>query len=78
MTFKFYVSLVKDLLGYYIEFEADSKETVRKYLEYEYYDKGTWKLPWCSVYDAQEFEQLRTHRVSIKAKCGVLLAENFE
>lgn len=49
----YFVSLTKDLLGYYLHFKADSEETVRKYLSKTYFVKtgeGYWTLPWCSIY----------------------------
>jgi len=77
MITKWYVSLVKDLIGYYLEFEADSRETVQMYLQEEYYQNKVWKLPWCSIFAAQEFEQQRFHRISIPAKCGPLTKDMF-
>ena len=55
---KFYISLVKDLLGCYLVVQAESENAVRQYLVHEYFDQGTdiWKLPWCSIY-----EELPTH-----------------
>lgn len=69
---KFYVSLVKDLIGYYIEFNAESETAVRQYLVNEYFDEKhlIWKLPWMSVY-----ESVTSHegvRGVIKATCGNL------
>jgi hypothetical protein len=52
---KFYVSLVQDLIGCYLEYEADDELTVRKYLDKKYRretedGRSIWTLPWCSVY----------------------------
>jgi len=47
----FYVSLVKDLLGYYLVVHAESETAVRQYLVKNYMKNGEWGLPWCSVYD---------------------------
>jgi hypothetical protein len=77
---KFYVSLVKDLLGYYLEFEADEKETVRLYLRAEYFGPE-WKLPWCSEYSEEEFESLKNRygvKGVIKATCGPLKKEDWQ
>jgi hypothetical protein len=47
----YYVSLTHDLIGVYLEFQAESESAVRRYLESEYLSKGgVWKLPWCAVY----------------------------
>jgi hypothetical protein len=47
----FYVSLIRDLLGVYLRFRADSAAAVRCYLDAEYCRNGVWGLPWCSVYE---------------------------
>ena len=49
----FYISLVRDLLGAYLEVQASSEEDVRRYLVQEYFDDRSkiWKLPWCSIYE---------------------------
>lgn len=47
---KYYVSLVYDLMGYYLEYNAESEKAVRQYLARTYYVKGVWKIPWCAVY----------------------------
>ena len=49
----FYVSLVRDLIGLYIAFEAEDEATVRMHLANEYLDPktGIWKLPWCAIYE---------------------------
>lgn len=73
----FYVSLTRDLLGCYLEYEATSEGILRKYLQEEYlaiYDpkdiwSGTWKLPWCSVYEGiPDIDKGRA--IVIKAQCG--------
>jgi hypothetical protein len=77
---KFYVSLVRDLLGYYLEIEADSKVTVRQYLCNEYWRKGTWLLPWCEVYDEKQLEEAGLTSADdkiIKARCGKLTGSMF-
>lgn len=53
---KYYVSLTKDLLGYYLVFLADSEESVRNYLFNEYNYKGTWKLPWMTTYEEEPID----------------------
>ena len=70
----FYVSLVRDLLGYYILFEAESASAVRKYLEREYLRNGEYRLPWCAVYSEEQFRAgcLDSHAHIIKARCGTL------
>jgi hypothetical protein len=79
----FYVSLTKDLLGYYLKIEADSEETVRLYLEREYGQGGNkpfikWELPWCSIYTAdQVFKEYNQPVSIIDAKCGKLTKEQF-
>lgn len=58
---KFYVSLSKDLLDTYIEFEAKDELAVRFYMQSEYRDQKTqiWKLPWCTIYNEQEIENIK-------------------
>lgn len=73
----YYVSLSKDLLYCYIEFEADSEELVREYLLEEYYVSayqtgGTWKLPWCSIYENTIPECDADHAIIIPSRCGYL------
>lgn len=46
---KFYVSLVRGLLGYYVVFEAPDEMTVRKHVA-EYFGRL-----WCSVYTEEYF-----------------------
>lgn len=66
----YYVSLVKDLLGCYIKFNAESESALRAYLVDVYMSEdGTWKLPWCSVYE--EIPKIDADRaIIIRAKCG--------
>ncbi len=71
---KFYVSLVKDLLDYYLEFEAESELAVRQYLMKEYWRDEQWTLPWCGVYP-QVPDVIGTNPRVIKAKCGPLYEE---
>lgn len=73
---KFYVSLVRDLLDYYIEFDAQSELAVRQYLMTEYFDNGNWKLPWCSVYKKIPDVPGATVKGIIKATCGPLYEWN--
>lgn len=51
----FYVSLVRDLLGVYLHFRADSGAAVRSYLEAEYSRecgaRTVWGLPWANIYE---------------------------
>jgi hypothetical protein len=78
---RFYVSLVRDLLGYYLVFEAESERAVRLYLESEYKQNGVQKLPWCSVYAEPVYlAQSRQFHVKgeIRATCGPLYEEAFE
>lgn len=73
----FYVSLTRDLLGCYLVYEAISEDALRKYLQ-EYYlagyvpgdpMSGTWKLPWCSIYEViPDIDKGRA--IVIKAQCG--------
>ena len=65
----FYVSLVFDLIGVYLEYQAESEKAVRQYLEREYLRKGVWKMPWCAVYSTPPKEP---NAVVIKAKCGTI------
>lgn len=55
---KYYISLSKDLIGYYLVVHADSDRAVRQYLEREYFDSRNmvWKLPWCSIYTEDEIK----------------------
>ena len=50
---KFWISLTRDLIGVYLEVEAESEEAVRNYLHKHYRRDGVWMLPWCAVYDKQ-------------------------
>lgn len=69
----FYVSLVGDLLGAYLVFEAESETAVHQYLEREYLRRGTWKLPWCSIYTEKPGHQCFTGApILIQAQCGSL------
>jgi hypothetical protein len=49
----FYVSLVRDLLGAYLVYNAQDEAAVRTHLAASYLDPTTkvWKLPWCAIYD---------------------------
>lgn len=49
---EFYISLTRDLLGVYLVVTAENEETVRRYLQSEYFDRAAkvWKLPWCAIY----------------------------
>lgn len=67
----FYVSLVKDLLGTYLAFEAESEQAVREYLLATYNFEGTWKLPWCGIYEEIPECDLSSALI-IRAKCGLL------
>ena len=67
----YYVSLVRDLLGTYLEFEAESEKAVREYLVDTYFDDGTWKLPWCSVYEKIPECDISS-AIIVKTKCGML------
>ncbi len=72
----FYVSLVRDLLYCYLEFQADSEETVRQYLAEYYFDNNTWKLPWCAVYE--QIPGCDVDRaIIIKAQVGPLMKGSF-
>lgn len=69
----FYVSMARDLLGVFIEFEAESETAVHRYLESEYLTaNGTWKLPWCAVYRDLPVSKLGITYVFVKAQCGPL------
>jgi hypothetical protein len=72
----FYVSMAADLLGVYIEYQAESEKAVHQYLERQYLRNGVWKIPWCCVYTAvpsHKFETLPTHIV--KAQCGTIFEQ---
>lgn len=73
----YYVSLVYDLLGCYLEYQAESEGALREYLAERYLVgkdpgdmfSGTWKLPWCAVY--LEIPAIdKGTAVVIKAKCS--------
>lgn len=70
----FYVSLVKDLLGCYLEFKAESELAVRQYLMKEYFRDNTWLLPWCAIYTQVPMVPYETP-VVLKPKCGPLFEE---
>lgn len=81
--FTYYVSLVRDLLGCYLEYEAESEQVLREYLAERYLVgqipgdlfSGTWKLPWCSIY--LEIPVIdKGQAIVIKAKCGPIKKEN--
>lgn len=67
----FYISMARDLLGVYIEVEAESETAVHQYLESEYLRNGTWKLPWCAVYKDRPSGK-RYPATIVKAQCGPL------
>lgn len=69
----YYVSLVKDLIGYYLKIEADCELTVRKYLCKEYREGNIQTLPWCSIYSSEEIKDgYHVPFHVIKASCGTL------
>lgn len=69
----FYVSLVGDLLGAFLVFEAESETAVHQYLEREYLREGTWTLPWCSVYAEPPADSVFSGPpILIQAQCGSL------
>lgn len=74
----FYVSLVRDLIGCYLVFEADSEHAVRLYLAEQYRTKeGVWKLPWCAIYhDPSEIYEVNP--VLIKATCGRIYEMDYD
>jgi hypothetical protein len=76
----FYVSLVRDLLGVYLEFQAESEAAVHEYLKSEYHRNGEWRLLWCAVYEADQLPAYIVSRGSapiiVKALCGQLWEEN--
>ena len=51
MKKKFYVSLVRGLMGYYVVFEAEDEMTVRNHVA-AYFGRL-----WCSVYTEADFNQ---------------------
>jgi hypothetical protein len=63
----YFVSLTGDLLGVYIEYQAESQLAVRQYLEKTYLRDHTWKLPWCAVYERIPNDP---GTVIVPAKCG--------
>jgi hypothetical protein len=69
---KFYVSLVHDLIGVYLEFNADSEQAVRSYLKHKYFDQkaDVWKLPWCSVYSKRPVASCGQEPIIIPAGRG--------
>ena len=72
----YYVSMVKDLLGVFLRFEADSDVTVRQYLKYEYLQHGTYKIPWCSIYTEID-RRVISNPIILNARCGRLISEQF-
>lgn len=69
----FYVSLVHDLLGVYIEYQADSRRAVELYLDKTYYRNGVWKLPWCGIYE----EHPLAPSTIVRAQCGRIFEGDF-
>lgn len=72
----YYVSLVKDLIGVYLIFEAESELAVRQYLIKEYWKNNTWGLPWCAVYEVIP-EVPCDRRILIYSSCGPLYEEKI-
>jgi len=70
---KFYVSMVRDLLGVYIEFEADSERAVRLYLEKKYLYNGIWMIPWCAVYT-----EAPPNAIIVQAQCGRIWEADYD
>jgi hypothetical protein len=72
----YYVSLVRDLIGAYLEVDADSEITVKKYLACEYLNRatGAWALPWCSVYSDPPEEHYGHAPIIIRRRDGALVA----
>ena len=72
----FYVSLAADLLGVYIEYQAESRAAVNQYLEREYFRNGIWKIPWCAIYTERPQANRFTGEPNIvRATCGTLMEE---
>ncbi len=71
----YYVSLVKDLLGCYIRFRADSSNAVVLYLRHTYLREGQWTLPWCSVYE--ELPKGEEGQIVLGSKSGNLYEVDF-
>lgn len=77
-TETFYVSLVGDLRGCYLKFEADCEEVVRMYLVTTYLSKtNLWKLPWHSIY--KEMPEIDAQiPIVIPAKSGPLHLDDYK
>ena len=75
----FYVSLVRDLIGVFLVFNAESETAVRNYLEHEYLDKktGVWKLPWCSIYSARPVSRMSRSYIFIDAEPQQLFEADY-
>lgn len=74
----FYLSMAADLIGVYIEFQAESRVALEQYLEREYLRHGVWKLPWCAIYtelDRRSAERIGLPVHVVKAQCGQLFEE---
>jgi len=73
----FYVSLVNDMRGVYLAFEADSEFAVRAHLARQYRaPNGEWKLPWCSVYT--QIPDCEVDPEIIRARCSPLYKHQFQ
>lgn len=70
---KFYVSLTRDLLFCYLEFEAESTGDVRQHLGETYFQNGIWKLPWCSIYEDEIPEIDRDIAIIIPAQYSPII-----
>ena len=70
---KYYVSLVYDLIGYYLEYNAESEKAVREYLTRTYLRNNVYKLPWCSVYSERPEDETKIIPVN-----GTLYEEDYE
>lgn len=75
----FYVSLTKDLLGFYLRFRAESSDAVRLYLQHTYFRNDTWTLPWCAVYTQKQLDESKVPTpLIINARCGDLYTADYE
>jgi hypothetical protein len=70
----FYVSLVHDLLGVFVEYKADSRRAVELYLDKTYFRNGVWKLPWCGIYKERPLAPCTI----VQAQCGRIYEADFE
>jgi hypothetical protein len=68
--------MAADLLGVYIEYQAESRKALEQYLQRQYLRNGIWKLPWCAIYEEKPISRLSIPFHFVAAQCGQVTEEN--